>query len=214
MRSNDIEALRKILDAGKVYIAAGQIKQLELLSDRSIWNAKVQIFPENYELICRITWPMVGPNSGIFGPPEVNDLVLIAIAPEINQSFVIQRLSSREDSIPQQAGNNNVVIKSNPGKKTYIASDTKVFLSRLNEDPTEPVLLGNVMKSLLSYVLGEISTMNEKIAQHYHAGNLGYPTSIPTNASDFVTIKSNIEAKKANPVDNNAINSDISFTEK
>jgi phage gp45-like len=64
----------------------------------------------------------------------------------------------------------------------------------------ENLVLGQIFKAFMSQVL-------ELIAQHTHTGNLGYPTSPPTNAADF-------ESKKSSPIDDGAILSDLVFTEK
>jgi hypothetical protein len=215
MKHNDIEALKQLLDSGKIWISSGKILQLDLLADRSFWRAKVLVLPHNYEVIARMTWGSVGPDSGIFGPAQVGDLVLLAFDPELQEAFVISRLSSKEDTIPVQAGQGHTVVKSLPGKNTHIASDIKVLLGRLTStDPTEPVVLGNILKTLLSYILDQLANQAQKISIHTHVGNLGANTSPPDIATDFVTLQTNFNTKKSSPVDDNAINSDVAFTEK
>lgn len=215
MKSNDIESLKQLLDTDKVWIGVGVILKLELAEDRSAWLAKIRVIPGDYQVVSRMTWDSVGPNSGIFGPAQLGDLVLIAFDPDINESFVIRRLSSKEDMIPKQAGEGHTVIKSNPGKNTHIASDAKLLLGRLTEtDPSEPLVLGKVLKTLLSYILDELSKQAEKISLHKHVGNLGAPTSPPDIAADFLVFKTNFTTKKSSPVDDGLINSDVAFTEK
>lgn len=216
MKKPDIESLKALLHDGRVHIATGKILQLEVAPDRSVWLAKVEVYPDQYEVVAQMTWGQVGPDAGIYGPAIEGDMVLLAFDQEMDEVYIISRLSSNIDLIPQQAIDGDTIIKAISGKKTHVASDTKVLIGKgvAGSDPTEPLVLGLVMKTLLSYIFQQLIDMNTKIAAHYHAGNLGAPTSVPTTASEFTTIGSNISGKKADPVDNGNINSNISFTEK
>lgn len=215
MKSNDIEALKQLLDTGKTWVSAGTILKLELAPDRSVWRAQVRILPGDYEVVARMTWDSVGPNSGIFGPAQVGDLVLLVFDPELGEAFVIRRLSSTEDLIPLQAGEGHTVVKSNPGKNTHVASDTKILLGKLSAvDPLEPLVLGKVFKTFMSYVLGELASQADKLSLHTHVGNLGMQTSAPDLYLDFIAFKTKFTNKKTSPIDDNLINSDIAFTEK
>jgi hypothetical protein len=62
------------------------------------------------------------------------------------------------------------------------------------------VVLGQVFKEMMSEFL-------QIFAEHKHIGNLGYYTPPPDNFTDALTLKSS-------PVDDEAILSDVSFTEK
>jgi hypothetical protein len=199
---NELEMLRELLSDNAIHIAIGKITGLELASDRSVLRVKVAMLPENREVVARMTWEQVGPESGIFGFPVVGDLVLLAIAEaDINQIFVIKRMTSKEDKIPLQAVDGSTVIRALAGKKTHVISDEAILLGRGGEtDPDEPLVLGNVFAEAYSSDL-------QATAQHKHIGNLGYYTTVPDNASTFVSLK-------ASPVDDEEMLSDISMTEK
>ncbi len=214
MKKPDIESLKALLHDGRVHIATGKILQLEISEDRSIWLAKVEVYPDQYEVVAQMTWGQVGPDAGIFGPAIEGDMVLLAFDQEMDEVYIISRLSSNIDTIPQQAIDGDTIIKAIAGKKAHIASDTRINIGKGEAEPTEPLVLGLELKTLLSYIFQQLIDMNTEISTHYHAGNLGAPTSAPTTASNFTAIGSNISGKKASPVDDNKINSDISFTEK
>jgi len=78
----------------------------------------------------------------------------------------------------------------------------------------ENFVLGQQLKTLLSEVLAKLSELSEKVSEHTHEGNLGYPTSPPDLELDFVAIKENFDNLKSSPVDDSAILSDRMFTEK
>jgi len=197
----DLEVFREIFKDNRTHIAIGRISEVEMAKDRSVVRVKVVIFPENVEIIARMSWEQVGPGSGIFGFPVVNDLVLVAFADgDIDQAFVIKRLTSKEDKVPLQAVSGHSVMKALDGKKVFITSDTKICLSKGDAEPTQPIVLGNVLKEALSSLI-------EEIIGHTHIGNLGYPTGTPIQAGAFSSIKSS-------PVDDSAMLSDIAFTEK
>ena len=201
MAGADLELLKKILEDRSLHIAYGTIMALDLAADRSVLRVRVKIFPEEMELIAKMTWEQVGPNAGVFGFPAVNDLVLVAFADkDIDQAFVIKRMTSLEDKIPLQAVSGDTVVRALAGKKTHVLSDTAVLLGRGGADPTQPLVLGTVFKTAYSQDL-------QKTAVHTHIGNLGYKTTPPDNAADFLAIK-------ASPVDDIAMLSDLSKTEK
>lgn len=197
----DFEAWKQVLGTDGVNIGIGQIKKLMMASDRSVLRVLVSVFPEQREIICRMTWDAVGPEAGFFTLPSVGDLVLIAVADrEEELPFVISRLTSKEDKIPTNAADGHSVLKALAGKAVWITSDTKINLSAGDSAPTENVVLGQVFKSFMTDLL-------DYIINHTHIGNQGYSTSPPENASDFTSIKSD-------PIENDNILSDLAFTEK
>lgn len=213
-----LEELRAMLKPTESWVAVAQITQLALAADRSVWRAKCSVFPEGHEVIARMSWGQVGPDSGIFGPATVGDMVLIAFAEGTeDQAFVIGRLSSKEDKIPAQAGEGHNIMKALAGKKLYLSSDTRILLGlgTHGADPDEPLVLGNVMRDLMSAFLAECSTMAESIKDHKHiCSPPGYLSQTPDNESDFGDNADNFDAFKATPVDDNLMNSDLVFTEK
>lgn len=184
-----------------LHLAYGTIAALDLTADRSVLRVRVTIFPEQMDVIAKMTWEQVGPNAGIFGFPAVNDLVLVAFADKnMDQAFVIKRMTSLEDKIPIQAVDGATVVRALAGKKAHLISDTAILLGRGGTDPTQPLVLGTVFKTAYSKDLDET-------AKHKHVGNIGYLTFVPDNAAEFVTLK-------ASPVDDTLMLSDISKTEK
>ncbi len=202
-KGTDLEAFREMFDNGKLWAAIGKIIQLELAEDRSVWRAKVSLFPDGEEMIARMTWGQVGPNAGIFGPASVGDLVLIVIADaEQNHGFVVSRLSSREDQIPEQVGEGHTLIKALAGKKLYVGSDTAVLIGKnvFGNDPDEPLVLGTKNKTYQGDLIDGIKAITV-------LGNLGASTGNPLNAATFTALK-------ASPIDDDKLTSDVAFTEK
>lgn len=204
-----LELMKKLMQDDRSWISLGKIVQVYPVSPNSSrLRVRVQRWPELMETIATMTWEDVGPESGIFSFPSVNDLVLMAFAEgSADEAFVIKRLTSGEDKIPIQALDGDLCLRSKDGKKLKIVSNEKVSLQRgTNENDAEQALvLGGVFQSMMSTVL-------EAIANHVHpytwtSGAGGGNTSPPTNAGTF-------SGQKASPVDDGAILSDLSFTEK
>lgn len=229
MANMDLELFKEVFKDKKSHVVLGKIKQLSVLSDRSALKCLVSIFPDQREVVARMTWAMTGPNSGIVEFPSVNDLVLVAFADgENDYAFIISRLSSIEDKLPLKALDGHLVLKSKAGKQAWLTSDAKIYLTKGDTVPTENLVLGQQLKALLSYLLAQLAeqsdqlkTLSTEIANHQHTGNLGYPTSPPLTAVPFTTAatqmdtkKTNYQTKKASPVDDQVILSDLSFTEK
>jgi len=197
----DLEALRAVFADPAVHIALGTISQLSLADDRSGLKALVSLFPNQREMVCRMTWEAVGPESGIFAFPEAGDLVLVAFAEgDANQAFVIRRLTSREEKIPERATEGDTVVKARSGKRSWLTGD-ELRLSRGDDLPTEPLVLGNVLKELLGDLL-------QAIATHTHtSAPPGVLTTPPTNVAEFTALQTS-------PVNDAGILSDFAYTEK
>jgi hypothetical protein len=199
----DMEGWRQVLEQDDVHITLGQITKLLLADDRSVLRVQVALFPElETEFICRMSWEAVGPEAGFFQFPNAGDLVVLGI-PDADEAipFVISRLTSKEDKIPLNAIDGHTVLKALNGKKNWITSDTKILLSKGDDEPTENLVLGQVLKTFISDVLTLI------IGHNHTSSQPGFPSSPPLNASDFSDLKSD-------PVDNEGILSDLAFTEK
>jgi hypothetical protein len=171
----------------------------------------------------------VGPSAGLVVFPAVGDLVLVAYADgEFDQAFVIRRLSSAEDKLPQQAIAGDTVAVALAGKKVWVSSNTRINLSKSATQPTENLVLGQQLKTLLSAMLGELADLAQQVADladgvssHTHSGNLGFPTSPPTVTTAFdgasagaSEIKGALDNLKSSPVEDDGILSDLAFTEK
>ena len=196
----DLETLRSIFNPDNLDIRCAIIKGITVASDRSTLFVDVSIFPEETPMVVNMSWDHVGPDAGIFQFPSVNDMVLVAFCEDDeDQGFVIRRLTSKEDKIPLQAVNGHLVLKSIAGTKTFLNSDTQIHLTKENEG-TENLVLGQTFKAAYADHLG-----TDEI--HDHIGNFGYNTSPPNQAADYAAIK-------ASPVDDSAMLSDLSYTEK
>lgn len=211
----DLELLRSIFKDDRLHIAVGQIISLHMASDRSVLRVKVKLYPDEHELIARMAWESVGPNAGFFQLPSPGDMVLIGQAEgEVDQAFVLRRLTSKEDTIPAEAANGDLVARSLAGKKARLISDMAVWLSKPGSTPTENVVLGQVFKQLMIDLLDKIQELTEAVGTHTHMGNLGIQTPPPIEAPDFLQLSMDFSTLKSSPVEDEAVLSDLAFTEK
>lgn len=206
MKKAQLEVLREIFKDNRAHLVLAKVLKLDFLDDRSELRVEVEVWPEKVGAIARMTWDQVGPSSGIFGFPVVNDLVLIgAVEGDFEQLYVLKRLTSGFDQIPIQAEDGSTVVKSIPGKKVKLHSDTRINLGRedSNEDAeiNENLVLGQVFKAHQAKFL-------QDVADHRHiCMPPGYLTLTPDNRQEYLD-------QKADPVENEDILSDLSFTEK
>lgn len=207
--------LKEILKDDKLHLALGKIKNLYLADDRAYLKCMVTIFPEERNIIATMSWETVGTNSGDFEFPSIDDMVIVAnIEGDDDQAYIIRRLTSRIDTIPEQAISGDKVHSAKTGKKYWNMSDTKILLSRGGAEPAENIVLGQVFKSFMLELLGYLKDQATAISTHTHVGNLGYETAVPTQANDFVELGGNFDSIKDDPIDSEAILSDLAFTEK
>lgn len=162
-----------------------------------------------------MTWDSVGPEAGMFQFPSINDLVLVAL-PEGNDDLavVIKRFSSKEDKIPNTALTGDLVLRALAGKKAWLTA-SRINLSEGDDEPTEPLMLGDITQSLLSDILQLLKNLSILLSTHTHVTSApGAATSPPIEAPDFVDYSQDFDNIKSDPVDNGAILSNIAFTEK
>lgn len=211
----DLEALRHILGDKRSWISIGKLTKVAVAPDRSVVRCMVSMldWDQQPEIVAKMTWDQLGVESGYLTLPSVNDLVLVVFAEgDVEQAFIIKKLSSKEDKVPTNAVAGHSVIKSMAGKELWLTSDTKIYLSNADAAPTENVVLGQQLKALLTEILTQVGTLAEKIASHTHTGNLGYPTAPPDQAADFSSLKSEFDNLKSSPVEDEAILSKLTFT--
>ena len=273
MKPLDLEMLKEAFRDRRVHTALGVITKLMLAPDRSALRVMVSIFPEGREIQATMTWEHVGPDSGFFQFPVVNDLVLVAFADGDEEfAFVIKRLASKEDKIPTEAATGDTVVKTLNGKnfhlivkkdhlstvdedatrtiggnwsetvegntsvtsggtqsyvsdgdallestsgKAKIEGETRVNLCKPGSNPTENLVLGQQLKTLLSDLMSEISDLATAFASHKHefTNVLGFTPS-PNNGSAGSAVASAVDDLKASPVEDGEILSDLAFTEK
>jgi hypothetical protein len=234
----NIDVLKSLLKDDRLHVGLGLIKNLHLAQDRSYLKVTLSVLPEERQIIATMTWDNTGPSSGDFEFPSINDLVLFAQAEGDNdQAYVIRRLTSREDRIPEEAVNGDKVSRAKLGKKYWNVSNTRINLSRSGTEPTQNLVLGQVFKTAYSTHLGQIATaLTEILAYitefkaHTHAVvGIGDPINqVPTLSYDLTLsnagvsaiesaingVKSALEGIKASPVDDSAMLSDLVFTQK
>lgn len=207
--------LKEILKDDRLYIYLGIIRRLHLASDKAYLKVEIETIPEQRKIISTVTWENVGPESGDFEFPSVGDLCIICnVEGDDDQSYVIKRLSSRQDKIPNTALSGDKVNRALSGKKFWITSDSRLNLSRGDSEPMENLVLGQVFKAFASSLLTSLATFAQNAADHVHIDSLGYLVSKTTIESDFLARKSEYDTLKSSPIEDQAILSDLSFTEK
>lgn len=211
----DLELMRRIFQDDRLHIGVGKILSLHMASDRSVLRVKVELYPDGHELIARMAWESVGPNAGFFQLPSPGDMVLIGQAEgDVDQAFVLRRLTSKDDPIPAEAVSGDLVARALAGKKARLISDMAVWLSKPGATPTENLVLGQVFKQLMIDLIDKIDELTLEVGTHTHIGNLGYATSQPIQAADFLQLSLDFQGIKSSPVEDEAVLSDLSFTEK
>ena len=171
-----LEDLRAAFADTRTVSALGVIKRLALLSDRSALRVLVSLFPEGEQIVATMTWEAVGPEAGIFDFPAVGDLVLVEfVDKDPDSAFVTRRLTSKTDKIPLKATEGHLVMQAKDGKEVYVAG-SKVNLARRNQIPTEPVPLGNVLKTMLGNEIDKnVEALTAIKTGPLGLGNLGAP---------------------------------------
>lgn len=215
-RPLDLESLKAVFADNRTHIALAKVTRLSLLTDRSGLQVMVSIFPNEREIVAMMSWDACGADSGVFSFPQVGDLVLVGFADgSVDYAFVLRRLTAIEEKIPVQALDGSLVMKASAGTKAWMVSDTKINLTKGSDNPTENLVLGQQLKTLLSNILTNLSDLNQKLSTHQHVSSApGAATSAPITATDYVTLKTAFDNLKASPVQDEKILSSIAFTEK
>lgn len=199
-KSSMLEELKEMFQDDRLHMSLALVKQLEVAADRSVLRVKCTVLPDNHSIVAKMSWDAVGPEAGVFQFPSVNDLVIVAYMDgNVDQAFVVRRCTSKEDKLPLQAVGGHLVLKGLAGKKTYLVSDTLINLTR-GADGNEQAMLGNTFKEAYSAHL-------EIDSEHDHIGNMGYNTTPPNQAAEYLAIKSS-------PVDDSLMLSDLVKLEK
>ena len=210
-------------------LSVGQVVELDFAEDRSVLRALVSLWPDNQQIVARVTWDSVGPDAGFFQFPQPEDLVLVGLPEKDEDSAVIlRRFSSKIDTIPATAQDGSTVLRSLADKKLWLTSPLRINLSRGDSQPTENLVIGQKFKTTYISHLTKLTTLVEKLITqretdsiHNHIGIFGVPVNEPIQKSTMLaekaeleTIKSEIETLKADDVESEDILSDVSFTEK
>lgn len=207
-----IELLKQIFSNDEVHIAIGKISTVTVSADRSAVRCLVAIWPDQLEVIATMTWEKVSDGGGDYQIPEPEDMVLVAFAyGKRDYAYILKSLSSKDDRVPANAASGDRIVKARVDKTLWLTSDTRINLSKTDTAPTEPLVLGNVLKTLLGNILLELKTLSTALSTHTHTSS---GSGMPTLATPYTDAATAFNSLKANSVDNNSINSDLAFTEK
>lgn len=219
-----LEDLRELFKDKRIYFHICKVKKLGVASDRSILRVQVEVMDDltevSREIIAVMTWDAVGTDSGEYEFPSTDDMVLVAQTEgSPDTAYVIKRLSSKTDRIPQKATEGHKVSKARAGKKYYIASDTGIHICKSDNDGTEPLVLGNTLKTALGNIIDKVNLIIDKIVASpvTISSAPGMPSIIfPALAADLTTIKGDLNTIKSTYVTTAATNivSQIAFTER
>lgn len=146
----DLEFLRELFKDDRLHVGIGTITKLGAAIDSSALRVQVNLLPEEREIVCMMTWDDIGRITF----PEVDDLCLVNFCDgHPDEAHVVRILTTNEEKISAFAMLGHTITNSRPGKKNYIGSDTKVGIGRIDVEPTEPLVLGSVLITLLGAVL-------------------------------------------------------------
>ncbi len=158
MMSDQLETLRAIFHDDRTHLSNGVILQVGLSQDGNTLRCQVNLLPENRQVIAEVTWDDIGRITF----PEANDLCIVAFcdgAPEEAHIVRIKTTSDAGEGISKFAQGGHTITNSRQGKKNYVGSDTKVGLGRIDVEPTEPLVLGNVLISALQALVNAFLTV-------------------------------------------------------
>ena len=218
MRQPDIEALRSILSDKRMHNALALVKKVEVLTDRSKCRVLLEILPDKFEVVATCGWAATGPDAGIFSVPVVGDLVLVAYV-DRDTVFVTSRLTSPEDKIPSRALTGDMVAAALSGKGLHLTSTKGVYIGRAGaSDPSEPTVLGNVMKTALGDLLDKFTGLLDTIISGPLAIDSmgGSAVTHPTLVTSLNSLKTQVATLKSTYVStaNTNIVSQHSFVER
>ena len=150
MMMDDLEGLREIFKDVRQHVSIGVVTKLGLAKDGSVLRVQIQTLPTKMEVVAMMTF------ADVFDVtfPELGDLALV-VYPDglLDEAHVIALVNHEEEPIPVFARTGHTVKQSRTGKKLYLGSDTKVSLSRPGVEPSQAMVLGNVLASGLTAIL-------------------------------------------------------------
>lgn len=206
-----VSQIKKSVLSGVAFPQIAVIQDLSLNDDNSGCYVKAYIPQDDNTVVAKMSWSTIG-NTEL---PSKDDLVIImCIDNNIDDYYVISTINNKVDKIPTQAEDGSKVLKSLDGKRLWMVSDDKILLSRGDTEPTENIVLGQELSSLLSDILDNMNDLSLKISTHTHIGNMGAPTAPPNNTADFASLAVDFTVLKNLNVTTEKILSDVAFTEK
>ena len=192
MRAFPLEEMKRLLDPDRNFLVIGRIIGMAMAEDRSEIVVTTTIFGEETPRVvdAKMTWNACALGSGIFQLPTLGDLVLLGmVRGDEEQTVVISRYSSTEDTIPESATDGHLVMKSLPGKNCDIMAQNCLNLLQSGTGETQPAVLGNDLKTLLEKLIGEISKLSDALATEV----VGAPGSPLSKAVNYATIKTTVD---------------------
>lgn len=214
----DLELLREILGKKDPVLTLATVLEVEVNIISNKVRALCQCYPNDNEVIAEQTFGATGASAGWIQVVQVGELVLLGMIDKDNV-FILGRLSGKNRQLPLVAKDGHLVGQALAGKKAYLSSDTKVLIGKGGIlDPSEPLVLGNVMKEALGYIFDEIAAFMDKIITGpVGLGNLGNP--VPTDPALVIALTAQKTAfllKKEQYVNTAVTNivSQIAFTER
>lgn len=219
MNNIDLEELRAILGNDKITIAKAIVINVIVEADMSCARAKCRTIPGEKEAVAIVTFPSSSKGSGDFNLPVPDDLVLLAFA-DPQEAYVLGFVPNEDDLIPAQAAAGDRFVKSQAGKKLWLSSDTRINIGKgiALSPPTEPLVLGNILVTLLTDMLTTVdSALNYILTGPIGIGNLGASVpSDPALVTNLTTLRSSLASYKSSLVTTSATNilSQTAFTER
>ena len=222
-----LQELKRILSDNKIYFAVATIKSVSIAVNRSFVKVLCEIINEGFtrRVVGEMGWDAIGDKSGDYQLPAIDDLVLLAFVDgEADQCYVIKRLSSTEDKIPENAVGGDRVIKSLAGKKVWLTGQGGINLTKNDSEPTENFVLGQVFKQFQEDLIDEIINVIGAILQQNFTvtttitgsapngpvtGTGTGTASVTANAETFNNIRTKLNALKNSPISDGAILSDF-----
>jgi len=154
IEATDLEFMREVFKDVRLNVGYGTILSLSTSTDRSEVLVSVSTMPDGRGIIATMTWAATGNNAGFYSYPEVGDMVIfVNVLGHPDLAYVIATCNSVEELIPVFATLGHMVAYANAGKKLYLGSDTKVAIGRPGIEPSEPLVLGNVLTTFLTDLL-------------------------------------------------------------
>jgi hypothetical protein len=153
----DLEFLKAIFGDKRVHITLATVTKIEVVPSMSLARVQCLTLPEELEIIATVGIPSCSQGAFLGGLPKAKDLGVIAYS-DMEEAYWVTHLSSSDDLIPQRAVDGAVLLQASSGEDAYVTGDS-VFIgkSRL-VDPTEPLVLGNVLKSALTDILADLKS--------------------------------------------------------
>jgi len=187
------------------------VERVFIAPDSSFLRAECKTLPDLYTVIAEVTTDSIGGQSITL--PNKDDLVLLGFTDDF-RPIVLNKLFSETDKIPGTALTGDSVFQALTAKKAWVTSDTRINLSKGEVEPTENLVLGQQFKTFADNLLTILSTRADNSSLHKHIGNMGIITSPTDKAADDQTSKADLETLQSSPIGDDAILSNLSYTEK